>query len=125
MNALPEILELVGVAEIAELAGTRKSAVVNWRKDHADFPKPVIVLKAGPIFWKTQVEAWLDARQNNPKFQRYIQRQKNKGTRYGDGEFVGPPKPLSVFLFQKALSEEEAQRLAHERIERDHQELLE
>lgn len=131
MNMLPETLELVGVAEIADMAGTRKSAVINWRKDHESFPLPVAILRSGPIFWKCQVEAWLDARQSNPKFQRYIVRQKSKGTRYGaegysNGEFVGPPKPLAIFLKQKATSsEEEARRLAHERIERDHQELLE
>jgi predicted DNA-binding transcriptional regulator AlpA len=122
MKALPETLELVGIAEIAEMAGTRKSAVINWRKDHENFPKPVVILRAGPIFWKSQVETWLDARQNNPKFQRYIMRQKNEGTRYPKGEFVGPPKPIAIFKGQQ--TEEERLRQLHEKIERDHQEMM-
>jgi hypothetical protein len=33
--------ELIGVKEVAELAGVTSAAVANWRTRHADFPRPV------------------------------------------------------------------------------------
>jgi chromosome partitioning protein len=53
-------LPLVGVSEIARLAGLKKSsAVVNWRIRYDDFPAPVAELDCGPIYWWPHVEAWL------------------------------------------------------------------
>lgn len=52
---------LVGIAEIAEFAGVTKQAVTNWAARHPKFPKPVRVLKAGPVFLATDVAEWLEA----------------------------------------------------------------
>ena len=51
--------DFVGINEIAEFAKTSKQAVANWRVRYKDFPKPVLDLKAGPIFRLTQVRSWL------------------------------------------------------------------
>lgn len=51
---------LVGVAEIADMAGVSTQAVVNWSKRHPKFPRPVRILRAGPIFLSTDVAAWLE-----------------------------------------------------------------
>ena len=52
---------LCGLHEIAEIAEPRVStqAVVNWRARFEDFPKPVQVLKMGPVFDKAEVCRWL------------------------------------------------------------------
>lgn len=53
-------LPLVGVSEIARLAGLKQSSsVVNWRGRYEDFPEPVAELDCGPIYWWPHVEAWL------------------------------------------------------------------
>lgn len=49
----------VTVAGIAEMAGTGRSAVSNWRKRHDDFPEPVAGSGTSPEFALTEVEAWL------------------------------------------------------------------
>lgn len=54
--------ELVGINEIAEMAGVSRQAVVNWRARFGNFPTPVADLKAGPIFIRSQVRAWLRKR---------------------------------------------------------------
>ena len=51
--------ELVGIAEIANLANVTPQAVVNWRVRHADFPAPVADLMSGPVFQRTEVRVWL------------------------------------------------------------------
>lgn len=53
---------LIGIFEIAELAGVGPSAVVNWRKRSPNFPRPVADLKSGPVFRKHEVRAWLKRR---------------------------------------------------------------
>lgn len=55
-------LDLIGIFEIAELAGVTPPAVVNWRKRSSDFPKPVAELKSGPVFSRSQIRAWLRRR---------------------------------------------------------------
>lgn len=55
-------LGLLGVAEVAALARVTKSAVVAWRDREPDFPAPVAVLAAGPVWTRAEVEAWLTAR---------------------------------------------------------------
>lgn len=56
---------LVGIAEIAELYGVKPAAVTNWRKRFADdFPQPVTVLKAGPIFRADDIDRWIRRRHN-------------------------------------------------------------
>lgn len=56
------MLELVGVAEIAERAGVQPSTVHAWRDRHDDFPVPMAVLKAGPVWSWTAVGRWLHVR---------------------------------------------------------------
>ena len=55
-------LDLIGIYEIAELAGVSPPAVVNWRTRNSDFPQPVVELKSGPIFRKNDIQAWLNRR---------------------------------------------------------------
>lgn len=54
--------ELVGIAEIAEMAGVTSQAVANWRARQPEFPDTVAELKSGPVFSRTQVRAWLRKR---------------------------------------------------------------
>lgn len=58
---------LLGLSEIAKLAGTRPSAVTNWRKRYDDFPTPVLGLAgASPKFRLFEVEAWLKQHGKRP-----------------------------------------------------------
>src|SRR5438034_287798 len=57
--------ELVGLQEIATLAGVTPSAVANWRRRFLDFPEPIAELKSGPVFRKGQILLWLSHRQGN------------------------------------------------------------
>ncbi|MBY8844567.1 type I restriction-modification system subunit M/S [Streptomyces sp. SP2-10] len=49
----------VTAAGIARLAGVGRAAVSNWRRRHADFPKPVGGTESSPSFALAEVEAWL------------------------------------------------------------------
>ncbi|TGB03411.1 N-6 DNA methylase [Streptomyces sp. MZ04] len=49
----------VTAAGIARLAGVGRAAVSNWRRRHADFPKPVGGTETSPSFALTDVEQWL------------------------------------------------------------------
>lgn len=51
---------LVGIAEIAEMAGVSGSAVSNWRNRYDDFPNSVADLRMGPVFFRASVEKWLE-----------------------------------------------------------------
>ncbi|WP_234430602.1 N-6 DNA methylase [Streptomyces sp. NRRL F-4489] len=46
-------------AGIARLAGVGRAAVSNWRRRHADFPKPVGGTETSPAFALREVEQWL------------------------------------------------------------------
>ncbi|MCB5166260.1 N-6 DNA methylase [Streptomyces bambusae] len=46
-------------AEIARLAGVGRAAVSNWRRRHADFPKPVGGTETSPSFALPEIERWL------------------------------------------------------------------
>ena len=54
--------DIVGIYEIAEYAGVRTTAVINWKNRYSDFPKPVGVLKATPIYNMKEVKLWLEKR---------------------------------------------------------------
>src|SRR5262245_12761799 len=54
--------ELVGINEIAEMAGVSRQAVANWRSRAPDFPKPIADLASGPVFRRFQVRVWLRRR---------------------------------------------------------------
>ncbi|MER5790678.1 N-6 DNA methylase [Streptomyces sp. NPDC001980] len=49
----------VTAAGIARLAGVGRAAVSNWRRRHADFPKPVGGTETSPSFALAAVESWL------------------------------------------------------------------
>jgi predicted DNA-binding transcriptional regulator AlpA len=72
MSDLPKTLDLVGVAEIADMAGATKTSVSNWKKKWEDFPKPVADLRAGPVFWRHEVDAWLQKRLQKPNIKGYL-----------------------------------------------------
>lgn len=57
--------DLVGINEIAGMAGVTTQAVANWRTRSSDFPQPLKELASGPVFRRTQVRAWL--KRNNRK----------------------------------------------------------
>ncbi len=41
---------LAGLAEAADILGVTKQVVTNWRNRRHDFPKPMQLLKQGPIW---------------------------------------------------------------------------
>jgi len=53
---------LMGVQEIAAFAKVSRAAVTNWRSRFPDFPKPIAVLGAGPVFRRDQIIDWLKRR---------------------------------------------------------------
>lgn len=57
--------DIVGINEIAAMAGVSSQAVTNWRSRAADFPTPIRELASGPVFRRPQVRAWL--KRNNRK----------------------------------------------------------
>jgi hypothetical protein len=57
--------DIVGINEIASLAGVSSQAVTNWRNRSHDFPQPISDLASGPVFRGSQVRAWL--KRNNRK----------------------------------------------------------
>jgi type I restriction enzyme M protein len=55
--------DLVGVAEVAELAGVTKAAVANWRsRGTSGFPAPAADTKSGPMYRRSEVVQWLSTR---------------------------------------------------------------
>jgi chromosome partitioning protein len=51
--------DLVGIAEIAALAGVTKQAVANWRVRYDSFPRPFQSLQSGPVWERETAEAWV------------------------------------------------------------------
>ncbi|MFE0778284.1 N-6 DNA methylase [Streptomyces sp. NPDC058861] len=49
----------VTAAGIARLAGVGRAAVSNWRRRHADFPRPVGGTETSPSFSLAEIEQWL------------------------------------------------------------------
>lgn len=58
-------MDVVGISEIAAMAGVSSQVVTNWRNRTPDFPLPLAELAAGPIFRRDQVHEWL--KRNNRK----------------------------------------------------------
>jgi hypothetical protein len=54
--------DLVGLQEIAALMAVTTAAVSNWRTRFLDFPRPIAILAAGPVFHAEEVGAWLKRR---------------------------------------------------------------
>lgn len=53
--------DLVGVQEIAQMAGVTSQAVTNWEARYADFPQPLVRLASGPVWEWKRVVKWLEA----------------------------------------------------------------
>lgn len=51
-------IDLVGVAEVAEMLGVSRQRVHAIMTTHADFPKPVAELSAGRVWLREDVETW-------------------------------------------------------------------
>ena len=58
-------MELVGLSEVAEMAGVSRQAVVNWRARFSDFPAPSAELASGPVWVKEDIEKWLKRREGS------------------------------------------------------------
>jgi hypothetical protein len=54
--------ELVGIHEVAAMAGVTSSAVSNWIARYTDFPEPVAELHCGRIYTRAEVQRWLKLR---------------------------------------------------------------
>lgn len=64
-NAQPIFPEVVGYAEIAEIAGVSRQRARAF-KDAPGFPAPVIDTAQGPLMAKAAVEAWVKQRNTKP-----------------------------------------------------------
>jgi chromosome partitioning protein len=51
--------DLLGIAEIANLANVTKQAVNNWRMRYDHFPRPIKTLQSGPVWDREKVDAWI------------------------------------------------------------------
>lgn len=54
----PNLPDLVGVTEVAEILGVSKQRVWELSKDNDSFPPAALELKAGPVWLRTSVDAW-------------------------------------------------------------------
>ena len=63
-------MDLLGLAEVAELAGVSPQAVANWKTRYRNFPNPITVLKGGPVWRREDIVAWL--RQKEGKMTKVI-----------------------------------------------------
>lgn len=54
--------DILGVGEIADMAGVSSAAVANWRARGHGFPEPLFERKAGPFFSRRAVQRWLKHR---------------------------------------------------------------
>ena len=52
-------LDLVGLAEAAELAGIGRAAFSLRRSRHANLPSPVAELRCGPVWFRWQIQSYL------------------------------------------------------------------
>ena len=58
---MAETLDLVGIAEIAEIVGVTRQRVDQLSRTDQDFPQPVAEIRAGRIWARTDVLAWMEA----------------------------------------------------------------
>lgn len=55
-------LDLVGVAEIAEMLGVSRQRIHAIIKTDPSFPEPVAVLTAGKIWERSVIRRWVESR---------------------------------------------------------------
>jgi chromosome partitioning protein len=53
--------QLLGLSEVAELLGSSRQTVGNWRQRRPGFPRPVAELKSGPIWRRNVIVEWAKA----------------------------------------------------------------
>jgi len=58
-------LDLVGLAEVAEMAGVSRTVVSNWRTRDIRFPQPLADLRSGPVFGRATIQKYLARRANS------------------------------------------------------------
>jgi hypothetical protein len=59
-------MEIMGLYEIAVLAGVTPQAVSNWMARKPDFPRPMATLASGPVWDGSVVRAWLGSERSMP-----------------------------------------------------------
>jgi FtsZ-interacting cell division protein YlmF len=64
---LRAVLDVVGVAEIAQLLGVSRQRVHELLRSDPQFPEPAAELAAGRIWLRPDVEAWMAARARRAK----------------------------------------------------------
>jgi predicted DNA-binding transcriptional regulator AlpA len=52
-------VDIVGVAEIADMLGVSRSRVHQLMAEHDDFPRPAASLSAGLIWRRSDIRAWM------------------------------------------------------------------
>lgn len=52
---------VLNAAEIARMAGVAQGTVLTWRRRRDDFPAPAAGVRAGAVYNRAEVEAWLAA----------------------------------------------------------------
>lgn len=57
--------DLVGLSEVADMAGVSRTVVSNWRSRDRRFPSPVVELRSGPVFRTEQVSRYLKRRRKH------------------------------------------------------------
>lgn len=55
---MPDLVDFVGTAEVAEMLGVTKQTLTNWRTRNASFPTPVAELKSGPVWRRQDIADW-------------------------------------------------------------------
>ncbi|MGP1283152.1 MAG: AAA family ATPase [Parasphingopyxis sp.] len=53
-------MELLGLAEVADMLGVTKQNVANWRSRREDFPAPIANLKSGPVWSTDSIVDWAE-----------------------------------------------------------------
>jgi predicted DNA-binding transcriptional regulator AlpA len=59
-------LDLVGLAEVADLLGTSRRQAIRWTQ-REDFPEPIIRLRATPVWEEREIRRWMRERKPNKR----------------------------------------------------------
>lgn len=54
-------MELLGLAELAQLLGVSKQVVISWKVKREGFPKPAAELRSGPVWLRDDIVGWAQA----------------------------------------------------------------